>query len=480
MSVETINYKTNLSIPGTEFKDSSNFKYEYRIGIDVKNRIQTIFVVKTTARSGTIAPGESSVVPVATRSFDKQRFSINTDNIKNNNFFLNEAESTLVLTKALNENSVVRRQISTTITDSNSRIETKDSNGETKSTKVSDVDLTETLKNATTNLAGGAVPVELAESVSDFNNLTIGPAKGAEPREKFYNKERLVYPENLDSTGQDYIIFDVIKYRQRNLSQRGISFDPRFPKALSTRELVQEVIGSAVLPLQSQISDSNRVNWKDGQIDITKLTAAGISGALQEGESVGSLLESIQAKIKEEGQQELSDATRRALTSYFSMRAANPSGNVDAFLSRISGATLNSNIEMLFNGPSLRSFSFMFRLTPRSQKEGLITKRIIRLFKEASAVQRGIADIFLKTPYVFNIRYKFKNSDHPKINRIKTSALRSVSVNYIPDGTYMSRPDGTMTSYDLLLEFTELEPIYADDYQNFEYNYNIKPDEIGF
>ena len=46
----------------------------------------------------------------------------------------------------------------------------------------------------------------------------------------------------------------------------------------------------------------------------------------------------------------------------------------------------------------------------------------------------------------------------------------------MPDGSYMTfnDPEGTMTAYSMQLSFTELEPLYYDDYDKYS------TDEIGF
>ena len=78
--------------------------------------------------------------------------------------------------------------------------------------------------------------------------------------------------------------------------------------------------------------------------------------------------------------------------------------------------------------------------------------------------------LFLKTPNVFNIRYVFGRTgqDHPGLNKIKTCALKSFSVDYNPDNTFMTFEDGTMTAYRITMQFQELLPIteITDDIKN--------------
>ena len=78
-------------------------------------------------------------------------------------------------------------------------------------------------------------------------------------------------------------------------------------------------------------------------------------------------------------------------------------------------------------------------------------------------------NLFLKAPNVFKIKYVNGSTreDHKSLNRIKTCALQSCSVDYTPDGSYMTFNDAehTMTSYNLTLQFQELEPVTDVDYQ---------------
>ena len=72
--------------------------------------------------------------------------------------------------------------------------------------------------------------------------------------------------------------------------------------------------------------------------------------------------------------------------------------------------------------------------------------------------------LFLESPNVFKLKYFFKNGrEHPFLNKIKICALRSFDVQYTPDGSYMTYDDGSMTSYQMSLNFGELNPIYNDE-----------------
>ena len=125
---------------------------------------------------------------------------------------------------------------------------------------------------------------------------------------------------------------------------------------------------------------------------------------------------------------------------------------------------MNPNLELLFNGPKLRQFSYNFRFTPREQDEAQEVRRIIKFFKKAMAPKKSMTGMFLQSPHVFKLKYYYKNGQqHPFLNKIKTCALTSFTVQYAPDGSYMTYDDGSMTSYTVSMGFGELNPIYSDD-----------------
>ena len=139
-------------------------------------------------------------------------------------------------------------------------------------------------------------------------------------------------------------------------------------------------------------------------------------------------------------------------------------------LSRTEGAIQNPNMELLFTGVTLRPFNFTFKLSARGTEDRDQIRQIIRFFKQGMAAQRTASQLFLKAPNTFKIRYLHKTKDHPYINHIKECALTSFTVNYTPEGNYMTFSDGLMTSYEISMQFQELEPIFNDDYYGIDKN----------
>ena len=171
---------------------------------------------------------------------------------------------------------------------------------------------------------------------------------------------------------------------------------------------------------------------------------------------------------------ELTKATagnKDLLAAIIAAKGTEQAVGVNGLLSRAFGVELNPNLELLFNSPELREFSFSFKMTPRSKGEAQIVRSIIRTFKQSMSVKRSESVLLLKSPHTFRISYLTSNTEHPYLNRFKECALTNCSVNYTPDGSYMSyddsSPDGrSMTAYELSLSFSELEPIFDDDYDD--------------
>jgi hypothetical protein len=219
-------------------------------------------------------------------------------------------------------------------------------------------------------------------------------------------------------------------------------------------------IGTVTLPIQPSITDSNVVSWGESQLNSIEAAAAAaaLAGIVKGPEGLGQSAEQIIAGV----QDNKGDITS-ALAAHLAGQAA---GANQGFLTRATGVILNNNLELLFQGPSLRSFTFTFSLSAREDTESKMIRKIIRLFKQGMSVKRSSSALFLKTPNIFDIEYLHNGKKHPYINQIKTCVLQNFTVNYTPAGNYATYEDGAMTQYDLTLTFGEIEPLFDDDYPN--------------
>ena len=282
--------------------------------------------------------------------------------------------------------------------------------------------------------------------------------------------ENLVYPTGLGDFGQDFIKFTAYSYGGRTFSP-GANAAETLSLGIGPRNFTK-IEGSVSLPIQPSITDSNTVQW--GSENLNPITAFAASL------SFGAMSNSSQAFNEALGAAERIIKTNKNLDPSVRLYLAGKAVGVNGLLSRIGGGILNPNMELLFQGPQLRPFTFVFRLSARQKTEADIIRKIIRYFKQNMAVKAAADNLFLKAPNIFEINYKQrgrnKSEDHPSLNRIKKCALQSCSVDYTPDGSYMTfnEPNATMTSYNLTLQFQELEPVTSRDYQQLSDN------EIGY
>ena len=264
--------------------------------------------------------------------------------------------------------------------------------------------------------------------------------------------------------------------------------------SLATKSVMNT--GTIILQIPSDIKDGNTANYGESKMNTLTGAAAGAmmgvmkSGATSVQMALGNLsteegLEKIRSDIGGNLTAGDTDAlidaasmglTVKATSSAMGIFGANVSP--EQLLARSSGQIFNPNLELLFNGPSLRSFSFSFKMTPRSAQEARQCKLIIRSFKQNMAPKTGGdtiggSAIFMKTPNLFELRYRKGNSDHPFLNKFKQCFLTNVAVNYTGEGVYATYDDATPISMQLDLQFKEIEPIYFDDYDQ-------SPQGVGF
>jgi len=240
----------------------------------------------------------------------------------------------------------------------------------------------------------------------------------------------------------------------------------------------KESKGTILLPIPSNISDTNAVDYQTSNLNsIAGAAVGGVMGVMEgggrfanmsltdavnaTGEDVKSALVGVNAAVGG------SEQVRGFITRFLASKAVGIAGiNItpNQILARSTGEIMNPNMELLFNGPGLRSFRFQFKLTPRGQTESDEIKKIIRTFKEHMAPKVSNAGTFLKTPDVFELRYRKGADPHPFLHRFKQCFLKEVNVNYTGEGTYATYDDGTPVSMIMDLSFQEIEPIYDIDY----------------
>ena len=304
------------------------------------------------------------------------------------------------------------------------------------------------------SIVGGAAQSFLGGGGA-FNNL-FGPKRGLKrPRQDYKGPNGpLVYPVTLRQSDQDYIKFDMLKYVAKGFGAAANNISGIGNKRETSS---RTTLGTVVLPIPGGITDTNATQWGEENMTVLEANLAnaayktineGAAGAEKALKGAGDAIKGAQGDLK------------RAVGASFAGAAA---GVGDQVLTRATGEILNPNMELLFKGPSLRQFSFQFKLAPRSSKEAETVIAILRFFKQGMLPMKSPSNLFLESPNTFKLGYYHRNREHRFINRFKECALQNVTVEYTPDGNYATFDDGVMTAYTMTLSFNELEPLFSND-----------------
>jgi len=258
--------------------------------------------------------------------------------------------------------------------------------------------------------------------------------------------ENLVYPTTLRRSDNDRLKISVLPPLESESERKGNK---------------GKTIGSVTLPPPGKITDNNKVDFKSGTLNPLELALAEAG--------LGILLNDDPTSLQNATKQFLEGGNdlKTVVSGLFVGKAINKSA--DAILSREAGAIINPNMQLLFNGPTLRPFNFNYKMSPRDRGESVQVQKIIRMFKQSSAVQRTETNFFLRSPNRYRLEFKTRgDSDHRFLPKIKTCSLLGFGVDYTPENSYMSYENSSMVSYNLTFAFQEIEPVFNDQYSQFD------------
>jgi len=380
-----------------------------------------------------------------------------------------------------------------------------------------------------------AIDDGIAAREETANNNTINKDKTItktnrpyrDPLRKIGGGRVLQYPIDLDTDIQDYFEIQIFKYRaarslpsikenNQGSNPIGSGISGGYGQNSNRRGnrqnfRLQDLQSTIQLPMPPSIKDMNSVDFAGGTMSglAASLFGPAVTAFLGgkgaetlDNEKVknlrtraSALLDTIGSTAKE-GLGNLIGAVQdkgfRRITGLNAIAQAvagiGVSIDVDQAITRVSGAVRNPNLELLFKGPALRSFSFNIRLTPRDADESKRVRMIIRALKQHSAAKRNPqvfgqgsdqgSNFLLGTPDVFKLRYikARTQKDIKGLNKFKTCALSSIAVDYTGEiGRFAAyEEDSQPVTTIISLNFTELTPIYDEDYAEF-----TNDDDVG-
>ena len=226
------------------------------------------------------------------------------------------------------------------------------------------------------------------------------------------------------------------------------------------------------LPIPQKIGDSLRVDYSEDR--LTPVAAAAVATATSllsaDGGSVAKVRDFVgkvtSGQYKFEG---IDGAGMNSLKTGLAASAIRSLGmNVSAqgLISRASGQVLQSNLELLFSGMTLRTFPFIFDFAPRDEKEAEEVMLIIRIIKMAMTPS-GRDSVLMTAPDLFQFTYISGKERHPFLNSFKVGVLTNMTVDYTAGGNYATYGGKYKSPVHMRmqLDFKEINPVFREDYE---------------
>ena len=194
----------------------------------------------------------------------------------------------------------------------------------------------------------------------------------------------------------------------------------------------------------------------EGKTKEAKETAIAVGGTVYEaGKAAGKILkgEDFAAVF----------ASQKSALDQASLVARGGTGFVGAGLNRFFGSAPNPHITALFQGVSLRTHQFNWKLAPSSLQETETLSAIINKFRAAMLPGRSSSNLTLQFPDEVEIYLMGSQSKH--MYHFKTAVIKTMSTNFAPDGqlSFFGK-NGAPTAVTLDLQLQETVIHYREDY----------------
>ena len=331
---------------------------------------------------------------------------------------------------------------------------------------------------------------EIDETSEKINGVTTASATTTE------NKIPILfrYPYDID-INQDHLKIVQYEYKRNAKREFNNSSPDKYGTVISDKNKPYGKYNGSVLLPMPKVSDSNGAEWGKSDLNVFGIAAGGLASDvlndLNQGTVLGSnTFDSLSSKIfgnealdsedqdagffnriREniaKGQENLGNTATAGLAigAQELSKLAGINLSADEFLARATGEILNPNAELLFQGPVLRDFGFKFLMIARSSEEAAMIRNIIRFFKVGAAPKFLDGPALLGTPNVFQLEYRAGNKTLNTVNRFNEMALRTITVDYAPDGFWSAYQDSHPVAIVMSLQFSELRPLYSSDHEN--------------
>ena len=261
------------------------------------------------------------------------------------------------------------------------------------------------------------------------------------------------YPQELNPTDVDYVVFTPHKYVTNK--------DGGMGPATGSPVMLYMPNSTPQVTNQNEFGEV-RFNGKLGE--ITRDLAGAASGLVDQiGDSGG---DDALKKIASTFGDNIADAPGAAKQLAVKGIAEAAGMQANQLLAMSRGIIYNPNIELLYKGPKLRGFNFQYTFVPKSAQEAAEVNKIIKHFKMHSSPFENNHGMYV-VPDVFSVKYMHRGGPNPNMNEFKRAAMQSISVQANPGlPMHMSFENGMPIITQIAMQFMEVDVITRNDHMS--------------
>ena len=341
------------------------------------------------------------------------------------------------------------------------------------------------IKNVAINRATNKLNNVISDALGGGRTTNPG-ARGGVDRSQYatlkpFKGKHISYPEDLGSNDQGhYIVFHIneqananVKFSQgRNLKKAskysGNEFDdfhqPEKTSISVPKSATKRLEASIAMYMPATVAVQQSAQYGEVEMGAFATMAANLYSKSQ---NEGVFNKAFGKAVLEEAGRAASDTTETALKSAADALASGAKGAIEL----ASGKVTNNRLEMVFQGISRRSFSYSFKMMPKSEAEANTVDEIVRMFRfyMSPSFEEDISSSrTMIVPATFDITYMNMNKENSFLNKISTCVLESANVTYGGERVQFFRPhsDGSgapPVETNIELQFKELELITREN-----------------
>ena len=252
-----------------------------------------------------------------------------------------------------------------------------------------------------------------------------------------------------------------------------------------------EVNGPPVmLPVPQDVANEIQQTWQGKQFTALgrAAIAAGAAGRFSDAKNV---VKNVSGNLV---------ALQQSLTTLALNTLPGVGGNIsfNDLAGSTRGVVINPNAEMLYDSPQMREVGMVFKMVASNAEESAQIRNIYNTFRKNASPQYGGTDRadseewqktreqfvkwsggktddkkgnndwgdmhnFIRVPNLCKFTFMKGNNVHPWLIQFKPCAISNVEVNYTPDGTYATHPDGAPVAVEIRLSFMETKVVFAQE-----------------